>query len=411
MPEELPEELPKLRLLNLHWVQWQGDQVLALQDPLRLSAGSPLVPQALTPLLSLLDGTRDPDALRAGFLLRTGLHLVTSQIESFLHSLDDAFLLDNQRFHGALRQAMESYWSGPFRAPALAGECYPNDQSELQDALDGYCRRAGAGYEDSPGRVVGLISPHIDYARGWRTYSETWQRARAAVEDADLIIVLGTDHAGSPGSVTLTRQSYATPWGELPTDTDLVDRLAGILGEDRAFQEESHHIGEHSIELAAVWLHYVAGREPKRLLPILCGSHEPLLIADGVDAAPVWDALSLLAEVAAQSQVLVVAAGDLSHVGPAFGDSSPIAAADRARVRSWDEEWLRAACSGSSNLLKDLILEHGDPTRICGSAPIHYLTAILGEARGRMIAYDQCPADELGSFVSVAGVLYQAKPT
>jgi AmmeMemoRadiSam system protein B len=404
----MPEELPKLRLLNLQWVQWEGEQVLALQDPLRLSAGSALVPQALTPLLGLLDGTRGLDALRAGFSLRTGLHLLTSQIESFLGSLDDAFLLDNQRFHGALRQAMESYWSGPFRKPALAGGCYPSDQSELQYTMDGYCRRAGVSHEDSSGRVVGLISPHIDYTRGWRTYAETWQRARVAVQEADLIIVLGTDHSGSPGNVTLTRQNYATPWGELPTDTGLVDRLAGVLGEDRAFQEESHHIGEHSIELAAVWLHYMAGGKPKRLLPILCGSHEPLLAADGVEPGPVWDALDLLAEVAAPGKVLVVAAGDLSHVGPAFGDSFPIADADRARVRSWDEQWLVAACSGSSKLLKNLILEHGDPTRICGSAPIHYLTAILGEAQGQMITYDQCPADELGSFVPVAGVLYRA---
>ena len=404
----MPEELPKLRDLNLHWVQWQGEQALALQDPLRLSPGSALVPQALTPLLALLDGTRDPDALRAGFSLRTGLHLLTSQVESFLHSLDDTFLLDNQRFRSALRQAMESYRSGSFRAPALAGGCYPSDQSELQDTMDGYCRQAGVSHEESLGRVVGLISPHIDYNRGWRTYAETWQLARVAVQEADLIIVLGTDHSGSPGSVTLTRQSYGTPWGELPTDTGLVDRLAGILGEERAFQEESHHIGEHSIELAAVWLHYMADRKPKRLLPVLCGSHEPVLLANGVDAAPVWEAIALLAEVASRSQVLVVAAGDLSHVGPAFGDPSPIADADRARVRSWDEWWLDAACSGSSDLLKDLILEHGDPTRICGSAPIHYLTAILGKARGRMITYDQCPADELGSFVSVTGVLYQA---
>ena len=50
----------------------------------------------------------------------------------------------------------------------------------------------------------------------------------------------------------------------------------------------------------------------------------------------------------------------------------------------------------------------GDPTRICGAAPIHFMVDMLREARGNVVAYDQCPADEeFGSLVSVAGVHYR----
>ena len=406
-------ERPKLRSLNLQWVEWEGQQVISLQDPLRLSEGVLMVAGPMAPLLALLDGTRDLDGLRVGFLLRTGVTLSPSQIKGFIEGLDDALMLENQRFRDAMDQAIQRYRSAPFRAPALAGAGYPDDPAELLDALDAYCQEAGqeAGSdgEESLGRVVGLISPHIDFARGWRTYVATWQRTRAAVEGADLIILLGTDHSGCLGSFTLTRQSYSTPWGPLPTDTGLVDRLASILGDEGAFAQEVHHVGEHSIELASVWLHYIAGGKPKRLLPVLCGPIDADLTAGGRDAAPLWNALALLSEVAGQQNTLVAAAGDLSHVGPAFGDSLPLEPDDKSRIHSSDEQWLEVACSGSSALLMDHVLLRGDSTRICGAAPIQYMLAILQEAQGQVVAYDQCPADEqFGSLVSVAGVLYTA---
>ena len=401
----------KLRPLNLQWAQWEGQRVISLQDPLRLSEGVLMVAGPMAPLLALLDGTRDLDGLRVGFELRTGMTLSPSQIEGFIESLDDALLLDNQRFRDVMEQAIRSYRSAPFRVPALAGAGYPDDPAVLLDTLDAYCQeagqQAGSNEEDSLGRVVGVISPHIDFARGWRTYVATWQRARAAVEEADLIILLGTDHAGRPGSFTLTRQTYSTPWGPLPTDTGLVDHLAIILGDEEAFAQEVHHVGEHSIELASVWLHYVAGGKPKRLLPILCGPTDAALSADGRDAAPIWNALAWLSEVAGQQTTLVVAAGDLSHVGPAFGDPLPLGPHDKSRIHSSDEQWLEAACSGSGDMLMDHVSLQGDSTRICGAAPIQYMLAILPEAQGQVVAYDQCPADEeFGSIVSVAGVLY-----
>ena len=293
---------------------------------------------------------------------------------------------------------------------------YSDDPAELRRTFDQFCREAQD--ENSPGDppdiagVVGIISPHIDYSRGWKTYARIWQPARKAVEEADLVILLGTDHNGASGTLTLTKQSYATPWGVLPTDVELVDRLTDILGPERAYSEEANHIGEHSIELASVWLHYMAGETPKRVLPILCGHHEAALAStvgedSDVDYRPLWDALALLAELAYEPRVLVVAAADVSHIGPAFGDSAPIDEEGKARVQATDRQWLETACSGSSDSLTRLILENGDPTRICGLAPIHHMVTLLEGSTGQLPDYDQCPADDdFGSLVSIAGALF-----
>ena len=402
----MSQDFPKLRPLNVRWITWRGQPVLSLSDPLRLAGGTALVPQAVAPLLGLCDGTRDPDALRAGFMLRTGSDIMPSQVEELIRSLDEALLLDSPRFRQVLSETREAYRAAPFRKPALAGGGYPEDPQELLDVMDAYCRESESLVDSATG-VQGVVSPHIDYTRGWRTYARTWIPLRQAVEDAELVIILGTDHSGSPGSLTLTRQSYATPWGALPTDTEVVDRLAGILGEETAFSQEVHHVGEHSIELAAVWLHYMAGREPKRVVPVLCGAHESLLETQGGEASKVWRAIDLLAEEARRGATLVVAAGDLSHVGPAFGDPAPLDSADKAGIRSSDERWLESACGGGDAGLGDHIRTEGDRTRICGAAPIHFMVRMLGEARGTVVHYDQCPADEeFGSLVSIAGVHY-----
>ncbi len=421
----MAEPFPQLRALNVQWTEWEGQPMVSLQDPLRLGGNGILVPQVVAPLLALCDGTRGLDDLRMGFLLRTGTTLSPGQVESLIQTLDEACMLDNQRFNQVLGQAMDAFRSGPYRFPVLAGGGYPQDPGQLRDTMDDYCRQAG--FSGGPGdglddlgdgvRVVGMISPHIDYHRGWRTYAEIWGRMNRAVEEAELIIVLGTDHSGHPGSISLTKQSYATPWGKLPTDSDLVDRLADIVGEDQAFSQEAHHIGEHSIELASVWLHYVNGGRPKTVLPLLCGGPEPYLDSPNGEstngesnngaAANIWRAVGLLKQAAASRPTLVVAAADISHMGPAFGDPAPIDAAGKARVHASDGAWLEAACSGNSDTLRDHMLEHGDPTRICGAAPIYLMAAILGEARGRVVHYDQCPADDtFGSLVSIAGVVY-----
>jgi AmmeMemoRadiSam system protein B len=381
--------------------------MLALQDPMRLADSSLMVPESIASLLGLLDGSRDLDALRVGFGLRTGVQLTPAQMEEFIHQLDEACLLDSRRFHLALDEVLERYRSTPVRTPAFAGEVYPADEAELTATFDEYCKGAGAGSFVPGAPVVGLISPHIDYYRGWRSYVQAWEPARGAVEAAELVIILGTDHSGSPGKFTLTRQSYGTPWGHLPTDTDLVDRLVEVLGQEAAFDEEVHHIGEHSVELAAVWLHYMAGGKPKRVLPVLCGFPE-ILAGDNEGNSPnIEAALSLLSEAARQQPTLLVAAGDISHVGPAFGDSSPFDGPAKARVRESDEAWLEIACSGDRTLMEERLRSNGDPTRICGVSPILYMMTILGDVPGKIVNYDQCPADEeFGSLVSVAGVIY-----
>ena len=417
---------PKLRPLDVKLVQQDGQRYLHLRDPLSLSGKELLVPVQLSPLLSLCDGTRDQEALRIVVMLLHGLTLSQDQVNSLLQELDDALLLEGPRYQEARAQALGHYRNAPHRPLALAGTGYPADPVELEEALSRYCTDLPP--ENTPGQdeansILGLLSPHIDYHRGHRVYARTWQGIGAALEDCDLVILLGTDHAGGDGQITLTRQSYATPWGPIPTDLDLVEELIGGLGEEAALEEEVHHIREHSIELAAVWLHYSIRRargesstpsQLPKLLPVLCGSMGTFIQGDeSPDEHPGFRHLIDTLRGAIQTRkTLVVAAGDLAHVGPAFGDPKPWTQLDRASLRAADQESLTAICSGDAEgFLRGLKLE-GDRRRVCGLTPIYLALKLIGsQVIGEVTGYDQCPADEMGgSLVSIAGVVWR-KPS
>lgn len=405
---------PKLRPVEPHWVEHQGQHYLYLRDPLSLAEHSVLIPGPLVPLLALCDGTRDLQALQLGLALRTGIQLSPAQLQGVLAQLDAALLLENGSYRQALDQVLSQYRQAQCRKPSHAGLVYPEDPDRLRAFLGKFCARVSSNGPTPTGTLVGLVSPHIDYARGGKTYAAMWQKASPYLQDVELAIILGTDHAGGLGTLTPTRQSYATPLGVLPTERQIVDGLAQVLGEEAAFAEEFHHVKEHSIELAAVWFHYAIGGRRCPVVPLLCGSlhHHITGKSDPGQDDAIGAVVDFLKQATAGRRTLVIAAGDLAHVGPAFGDEAPVDALGRARLKAEDEQTIAAICCGDAAGFFELSRKEEDARRICGMSPIYLALRLLGgQVRGEALGYDQCPADAVGgSLVSIVGaLLYQGQ--
>lgn len=404
---------PKLRAIDTRPIVTNGQPGIMLRDPLQLTDRTLIIPQQLGPVLALCDGTREnASAVSASLAVRYGLRLSPGAIEQLLSVLDEAYLLDNARSLEARERALADYRQAPFRTPILAGQSYPAHADELQTLLQGYLDAVddlGDLSPPEPSRISGLVSPHIDYARGGPVYARVWKRAADMVRAADLAVVLGTDHYGEDKQLTLTHQHYATPYGVLPTARDVVDALAQAVGEQAAFAGELHHRSEHSIELAAVWLHHMRAGQPCELVPILCGSFGPF-IRGQADARrdPVISAmLSAFQQATAGRRVVVIAAGDLSHVGPAFG-GQPLDLVGRARLQAADDELIDLMCRGDADGFLATVQRASDRNNVCGVPPIYLTLRMLGAARGERVAYDRCPADENGtSVVSICGVVFR----
>lgn len=385
--------------------------MLLLRDPLELTDHMLGFPQQLAPLLMLCDGTRDLAGIHTALTVRWGVRIKASMLADIVNMLDEACLLQNERARAAMQEALEKFRAQPFRAPTLAGGGYPAEAEALKGFLDAFDDGAVRNGWPRPaaGPVRGLVSPHIDYARGGPVYKAVWGDAGESVRDADLAIIFGTDHNGGYGKVTLTRQSYATPYGTLPTSREIVDRLAEALGEGDAFAEELHHRNEHSVELASVWLHHARGGKPLEVVPVLCGSFAHFVAGQ---ANPTSDArfekvISVLADAMRGRNALVVAAADLAHIGPAF-DGDPVRAEGKAKLRTADDGILREIGAGSAAGFFSELKAVEDSNNVCGLPPIYLSLRLLGETAGETVAYDQCPADDQNtSWVSVAGVLWR----
>ena len=402
---------PKIRRVQVSTGQLQGQKVVVLRDPLGLVDRAVAVPRGIAPLLELCDGTRDIAMLRTALELRTGLRVGPHYVERMVNELDEALLLENQRFSEVYKDTINSYRAAPYRLPTLAGTVYSADPELLGRNFQEYFGSVSHELKDESdgiGEVRGLVSPHIDYQRGAAVYAEVWQRAEEAVRETNLVIILGTNHNDCNKLFTLTRQNYFTPWGVLPTAGDVVDELAAILGEHEVFAEELHHRTEHSIEIVAVWLHYLLKERACEIVPVLCGSFNRFVESDEqpCDNREIALFIDALREITENRRTLIVAAGDLAHVGPAFGDSYPIGLAERAALSSADTELIECMSKGDAEAMFMQVKKEGDKRRICGLPPIYIALKILGETSGRLYGYAQCPADQQGtSFVSICGLV------
>lgn len=399
---------PELRNVNVQRIVYQGEPVFLIQDPLKLTDAAIVLPQALGPLALLCDGQHTVAEIRAALEIRYGLRLPQPVIENLIEQFDQALLLKTTTFQGARQRALAEYHAAPFRPAAMAGPSYPADPQTLRQMLRGYLDQVN-GVLHSSVDSRGIISPHIDYYRGGPTYAQVWASAAEAICQAELVIIFGTDHNGSLGTLTLTRQSYASPLGVMPTDLELVDRLAEVLGPEQAFAEELHHREEHSIELALVWLQYLRNEKPCSMLPVLCGSFQHFMSGQAeIEAEAKFKAfVDVLRAEMAQRRTVVVAAGDLAHLGPAF-DGPPLDAVAQAQMKVDDEALMDVLCRGNAiEFFK--FMQNGQYQRnVCGLSPFYFTLSILDQSQGQTIAYDRCLADQnKTSFVSVCGIVLE----
>jgi AmmeMemoRadiSam system protein B len=400
---------PRLRRIEMFPTELDGKKLIALRDPAGYAEGLAFLPPPAAFLVSFCDGTRTPAEVCRAFGEKTGLGVTEEQLGRLLDQLDEGSFLDSERFAARRRAVEDEFRASPVRAAAHAGRSYPAARAELEAYLTAFEARADASAqkidEPSAGAPVGLVAPHIDFHRGGVAYAHAYGALPSS--PPELAIVFGTDHNGVRAPFTLTRKDYDTPLGRCATDGELVDALVRSLGgEGKLFLDEAHHRKEHSVEFQAVWLRRAYGERTPPILPILCGSLHHHAAASPMNDPGVRDFLGALGKLVAGRRVLVVAGADLAHVGPRFGDGPMGGEESRREVKTADDDALAACARGDAEGFFSSVGRIGDRYRICGLSPIYATLALLGGKRaGRLLAYDQCDADEeSASFVSIASV-------
>jgi|TARA_B100001750_G_scaffold247721_1_gene274513 AmmeMemoRadiSam system protein B len=402
-------EFPVLRPVSPQWVRKREGVFLHLQDELGLSDRAIEIPQDLAVALMLCDGTRSVSTINGALLLR-GITMGESSLIDLLQQLDDALLLGNGKFVAESKKALKRFRQRPSRPMRHAGSVYPADKEELKSYISENIKQVkDSEVPDKPsGRLRGILSPHIDYARGFLTYAKLWAVAAEDLSKIERVIILGTDHIGSMGMITPTRQNYQTPFGIIPNDEECIDLIESNIDPEDLYTEELHHVTEHSIELALVWLHALMRENQFKLTAILCGSAHGFVSGDQKveDFSKYHTFVAALSEYCADPRTLVMAAGDLAHVGPEFGDSEQYDEELLSTLSMEDHNSLAAVQSSDAERFLALSVQESDRRKICGLSPIYLMSKLIEGSKGISVGYDQCPADQQGgSVVSIAGTL------
>jgi AmmeMemoRadiSam system protein B len=414
--EELPDlpEYPRLRPLEIMAMRDGDRDVLLVSDPLGVMPAPVALRVEALDMLRVLDGSLSlnditAEVVRASKDLRAGTY-----VKEFVAQLDQMLMLDSPRFEEAYRELRETYHGLEIRQAVLGGHAYPEDPGELGRFIDGHFAEAersraadGMPVARADALPRALLAPHLDPRRAGATIARAYLELGDRPPGPVRVVVYGTGHSLFEVPVALTRKHFETPFGRVPCDTEFVDALAARLG-DRAWRGELAHRHEHSIEFQTLYLKRRFGDHPVSLVPILCGGFHGLLDAGRGPR----DDTTLETMIAAVREVerslggatLHVAAVDLSHMGPRFGDP---AVDDRVlgEVETRDRTALDAAARGDADGWNQAIAEHEDSTRVCGWGPTYALLRCAEPGAGRLLQYQQS-REENGSVVSVAAMVW-----
>jgi AmmeMemoRadiSam system protein B len=406
--------LPALRYVDAFPVEHQGQQYICLRDPEGVVEEQIILTPPAFFIACQLDGRNDIVDIQYAFAKQFGGHvLLSDDIHRIVTYLDENGFLQTARFAELQQRIVDKFTQSAVRPAYLAEKAYPGEPGQLRTFLDHFFVRDGgpgawsgtSRRQAPPARC--LIAPHIDFHRGGHSYAHGyWHFCQQG--QPTTVFIFGVAHASPPVPFLLTKKHFATPFGVLETDQEIVRRLESVCTWD-PYEHEMVHRTEHSIEFQAVMLSYLYG-SAVRIVPILCASFgAPLELSPLVPLPEVETFLDVCRDMvdAASGQVSVIAGADLAHVGRRFGDPFDIHDGVVRQVEARDREDLQHALVGDATGFYQSVLRDWNKRRVCGINCIYAALKTVDGAggRGAMLHYDYAH-DPAGGIVSFTNVLF-----
>lgn len=402
MPDAASDVLPALRPVELVDAADDDDGVrrVLLIDRSQFAPGALAISQAACAILMQLDGRRTLEEAVVRVEQRLGQRIPADRISAFVRTLDEALLLQTERFENAYAQRLAQHRRAGLRDNR---QRYPDPDVLRAELL----AIAADGVASPAGDVRGVVAPHLDTERGRPCYADAYA-ALAAAGPFDRYIILGTNHFGRAGGSVATASDFLTPLGRVRSDREFVEQLEHEAGGDlRRF--ELDHVAEHSVELQVHFLQAVQPDRPFSIVPLLC--HYPcgptgLAVADGVgpDLATLADALRRLIDADGRRTALIAGA-DLSHMGTAFGDARPADDALLEAVGATDRRLLALLARGQTDEFVEHIARFDNPTRICSPGCLYVVRRALHDCTSSQPRYHQAIDRETDTHVTCAAMV------
>jgi AmmeMemoRadiSam system protein B len=384
-------------------------RALVLRDTQGVASSHAVLPAAFVPIVARFTGQRTCESIAREATQELKEEVSVDLVVQLATELEEALMCDGAPFKKARAAIERAFAEADVRPASHAGGAYHGDSKKLAEYIDKDCFGVAKKKNDlpPPGRLVGLVAPHIDPWRGARCYGEAYGLlADALPKDADTFILFGTSHAPMREPFALCRKAFATPFGAVEADKESIDRIAAACNFD-PYADQLNHKREHSLEFQVVFLRHLLGDRKIRIIPILAGLGEHQSNGESPSkAAAVERFFDAVKRVVDDRSAIIVAGADLAHVGPRFGDPRPLDERQREKLDATDRESLARAVRVEAESFWEHVASDLDTRRVCGLAPIYALLRTLSGTRvnGRLGHYEQTVDPEEGSIVSHAAV-------
>ena len=182
------------------------------------------------------------------------------------------------------------------RQPAVAGAFYPESAKDLHLLVSELL-------DDAQNRSLSpkvLIVPHAGYIYSGSIAASAYKLLSNGQKTIRRVVLLGPTHrVPVEGMAVPDCQSFSTPLGEIPLDTQAIKQL---LEFSQVQQSNAPHAMEHSLEVQCPFLQVCLPHF--KLIPIVVGDATPNAVAEVLES--LWG----------DDKTLIIISSDLSHYHP-----------------------------------------------------------------------------------------------
>lgn len=393
----IPEHVrkPHIRPIQPLPIQKDGNQYVALRDPMMLSRDTLVVPPTVLQALQAFQGQLTLEQLADQF------SAPLQQVEALAQGLDRVGLLWGPTFEELETQCRKRISdAGAF--PVMASGTLGKDEAECRNSIKNYLSET----EDPEleGEIIGLIAPHLDYERGWPNFAAAYY-ALKDMPAPDRVVILGTNHYGIGDGVIGTEFGFQSPMGCCAADKTILDPLIAQLGRPYLV-DQLDHMAEHSIQLQLPWIQYFFGNVPV-VAALMPDPLSPKFDDESDERTNTEIFIKSLRETinSIGGRTLFVSSADLSHVGPQFGEPRPVDDQRKFDVERHDRDMLAKYLAGDPEEFLAAMRWNKNPTRWCSVGNMSALLQLVEPASLEMIDYRQA-CDEKGmTLVSSAAIV------
>lgn len=391
--------------LSLHPLEIEGKPYFHFTDMRHIASSPLIVPDPLMVVISRFDGSHSLEKILREF---APYGLEEQVLVQLFVDLERMMFLETGSRARRWNEIKLEYRQTAERSPSHAGAVYPEGANELTAFLDNLRIRSRdalsrsqdwemgvtvhrsshegrltglAASQAARGHVRGVISPHIDYRRGFATYGPVSETLRK-LPSPDLVLLVGTCHSAMDSFAVLSDKNYLFPGGSLS------GRMVREYNfPEWVYAEEILHAKEHSLELQLPFIGDAWNSQPC-VCPLLVGSlHQSILEKkEPAELHPFYDWVKLLVEfidtLEKQGVNLFIHLGvDLAHMGRHFGDAQSLQIDDRRLIAEEDLKFLQLVLHGTASEVFQHVSRDHDRRRICGFSSIYLMKKIF-EQRG-----------------------------